>query len=120
MSDNKDMHNQHWKEKWWSVVKAVAYELRPFTLPSKDDLKWGVAFTVTNAKQLSDEAQRVAPEVWETVKGLKPFTGLSIIAWLCGWVGFVWLEFGESFFPRDMKTVVRDRMGQKSASSAYR
>lgn len=83
------------REKWWGVAKAVAYELRPFSLPTKEDLQNAVTATKTNAEQLWAAAKRLAPEVVEVVKVLNPLRVLMVFAWLCGWAGFIWLEFGE-------------------------
>lgn len=86
-------------DKWWGVAKAVAYELRPFTLPTRGDLKNAAEATKTNANQLWVEAKRLAPEVVEIIKGLNPLRALEVFAWLGGWALFIWLEFGE--FKRD-------------------
>lgn len=91
------MSSQDYKKRYWGVVKAIAYELRPFPMPTKEDLKMAVVSGRTNVEQLLAEARRLAPEVWDVVKGLKPLSVLIALAWLCGWAGFVWLEFGESW-----------------------
>lgn len=83
------------REKWWVVAKAVAYELRPFTLPSKDDLKNAAKATRTNADQLWAEAQRLAPKVVEIAKNSNPLKVFQLFLWLSGWALFIWLEFGE-------------------------
>lgn len=83
------------REKWWVVAKAVAYELRPFTLPSKDDLKNAAKATRTNADQLWAEAQRLAPKVVEIAKNSNPLKVFQLFLWLGGWALFIWLEFGE-------------------------
>lgn len=89
------MGDQGWEGKWWQVIKAVAYELRPFTLPTKEDLKIAMTSMRTNVEQISAEAKRVTPEVCNTVKEMNPFTILAVFAWLYGWAGSIWFEFGE-------------------------
>lgn len=82
-------------EAWWGIAKAIAYELRPFTIPSKDDLKNAAKALEINAKQLWAEGRRLAPEILETAKSVNPLRALSVLAWLCGWAIFTWIEFGE-------------------------
>lgn len=83
------------RERWWIVAKAVAYELRPFTLPTKDDLKNAAKATRTNAEQLWAEAQRLAPKVVEVARNSNPLRVFQLFLWLSGWALFIWLEFGE-------------------------
>lgn len=89
---------ENWRETWWGVLKVVAYELRPFTLPTKDDLKQTAIATRTNAEQLWAEANRLAPVAVEVTRGLNPLRVVQFFVWLFGWVSFIWLEFGECYF----------------------
>lgn len=97
------MADKDQRTKWWGVAKAVAYELRPFTLPSQDDVKMGAEAARTNAQQLWAEAKRLGPEVWKFAKGLKLLNMLMVFSWLCGWKGFSWLGFGKCRAARENK-----------------
>lgn len=86
---------ENWRERWLGAIKAVGYELRPFTLPTKDDLAKAARATKMNAEQLWTEARRLAPEIVQVIKSLNPLRALMVLTWVCGWAGFIWLEFGE-------------------------
>lgn len=83
------------REKWLGVTKTICYELRPFTLPSKEDLNNFAQQMNTNAQQIKAEGERLAPEIWKLVKRLEPMKTAAVCGWLCGWAGFIWLEFGK-------------------------
>lgn len=82
-------------EKWWSVIKAIAYELKPFSLPTVEDVSNASKSVGTNVGQIAAEIKRLAPEVVGAVKAFNPLRALGLFTWLCGWALFIWLEFGE-------------------------
>ena len=100
-----DAQGSHWLESFWGVVKAIAYELRPFTLPNRGDLKRTAKKMQINAQQLWAEGGRLMPEIVEAAKGVNPLRALKIVAWLIGWAVFTWIEFGEE---------IGERVGTKS------
>lgn len=83
------------RAKWFGIAKSIAYELRPFTLPTKKDLEQACQSVKTNANQIRAEVERLAPEVWKVVKSLEPANIAMVCGWLLGWALFIWLEFGE-------------------------
>lgn len=82
-------------EKWWGVAKAIAYELKPFSLPTVEDVSNAGKSVRTNVGQIAAEIKRVAPEAVSVVKAFDPLRALGLFAWLCGWALFIWIEFGE-------------------------
>lgn len=95
MADNANNTSVGRREKWWSVVKAIAFELKPFSLPSVEDVKAAAVTVRTNVRQVTDELVRVTPEAVGAVKAVNPLRALGLLAWLCGWALFIWLEFGK-------------------------
>lgn len=89
--------------KWWRVAKDVAYEFRPFVLPTSQDVKHAVEQTKINVEQLWTTFKELVPALANAVKGLNPKGVLMMLAWLCGWAGFIWLEFGEHLFYKRTK-----------------
>lgn len=96
MADNTTSTAVQRGEKWWSVAKAIAFELKPFSLPTGEDLVNAGKSVRTNVGQIAAEIKRLAPEAVGVVKGFNPLRALGLFAWLCGWALFIWLEFGES------------------------
>lgn len=95
MADNMNSTAAGRGEKWWSVVKAIAYELKPFSLPTIQGVSNAGRSVRTNAGQIVAEIKRVAPEAVGVVKAFDPLKALGLFAWICGWALFIWLEFGE-------------------------
>ncbi|CAM9676080.1 unnamed protein product [Pylaiella littoralis] len=62
MADNMNSTAAGRGEKWWSVVKAIAYELKPFSLPTIQGVSNAGRSVRTNAGQIVAEIKRVAPE----------------------------------------------------------
>lgn len=85
-------------EKWWSIAKAIAFELKPFSMPTRQDVVNAGKSVRTNVGQITAELTRVAPEAVHVVKGFNPLKTLGLFAWLCGWALFIWLEFGKFKF----------------------
>lgn len=83
-------------EKWWNIAKALAFELKPFSMPTRQDVVNAVKSVRTNVGQITAEVKRVAPEAVRVVKGFNPLKTLGLFSWLCGWALFIWLEFGKS------------------------
>lgn len=82
--------------KWWNIAKAIAFELKPFSMPTRQDVVSAGKSVRTNVGQITAELKRVAPEAVSVVKGFNPLKTLALFSWLCGWALFIWLEFGES------------------------
>lgn len=82
-------------EKWWNTAKAIAWELKPFSMPTRQDVVNAGKSVRTNVGQVAAELKRVAPGAVSVVRGLNPLWTLGLFAWLCGWALFIWLEFGE-------------------------
>lgn len=83
------------RAKWLGIAKAICYELRPCTLPTREDLRNIAEEINKNAHQIKAEGERLAPEISKLVKSLEPMKTAAVCGWLCGWVGFIWLEFGK-------------------------
>lgn len=81
-------------EKWLNVAKAIAFELKPFSMPTRETLVNAGKSVRTNVGQVTAELKRVAPEAVRVVKGFNPLRTLGLFAWLCGWALFIWVEFG--------------------------
>lgn len=92
MADNKQ--NDTLGE-WWGVAKTVAYELRPFTLPTYQDLENTAQATRTNVEQLWIALKELAPGLADAVRSVNLAKLMMVFTWLCGWAGFIWLEFGK-------------------------
>lgn len=90
-------------EKWWNIAKAIAFELKPFSLPTRQDVVNAGKSVRTNLGQVTAELKRVAPEAVRVVKGFNPLMILGLFAWFCAWALFIWLEFGEIYSPREQK-----------------
>lgn len=95
MADNTSSTDAKRGERWWGVAKAIAYELKPFSLPTVEDVSNAGISVRTNVGQIAAEIKRVAPEAVSVVKAFDPLRALGLFAWLCGWALFIWLEFGE-------------------------
>lgn len=81
-------------QKWWSIAKAIAFELKPFSMPTRQDAGNAGKSVKTNVSQITAELKRVAPEAFRVVKGFNSLKTLGLLSWLCGWALFIWLEFG--------------------------
>ncbi|CAM9907727.1 unnamed protein product [Ectocarpus fasciculatus] len=121
MADNTNNTAVGRREKWWSVIKAVAFELKPFSLPTVEDVKAAAVAVRTNVRQVTDELVRVTPEAVGAVKAVNPLRALGLLAWLCGWALFIWLEFGAVYFIISSMAMIFMNLGERGESewSAY-
>ncbi|CAM9800101.1 unnamed protein product, partial [Discosporangium mesarthrocarpum] len=85
-------------EKWWAIAKAIGYELRPFPMPTREDVVHFVASLKKNGGQIYDELCRVTPHACRAASKVKPGTALAVSAWVGGWALFTWFEFGVVYF----------------------
>ncbi|CAN0503223.1 unnamed protein product [Ectocarpus sp. 8 AP-2014] len=122
MADNANNTAVGRREEWWSVIKAIAFELKPFSLPGVEDVKAAAVAVRTNVRQVVDELVRVTPEAVGAVKTVNPLRALGLLAWLCGWALFIWLEFGAVYFIISSMAVIFMNLGERGESewSAYR
>eukprot|EP00903_Cladosiphon_okamuranus_P009386 g8950.t1 len=108
-------------EKWWNIAKAIAYELKPFSMPTRQDVVNAGESVRTNVGQITAELKRVAPEAVRVVKGLEPLKALGVLSWLCGWAFFIWLEFGAVYFIISAMATIFVNLGEREDGewSAY-
>lgn len=95
MADSKTNTGVGRAEKWMRVAKAIAFELKPFSLPTREDVVTTWESLKRNLGQVATEMKRLGPEAVRVAKGFNPLGALALFAWLCGWALFIWVEFGE-------------------------
>jgi hypothetical protein len=88
--------------KWWTILKAIAYELKPFTLPTRHDLVNTWIHTRATAQLLWREGvqgyQLVRPMVIPFLRGLSWRSIGGASAFLLVYSVFIRIEFGTVFF----------------------
>ncbi|CAM9879875.1 unnamed protein product [Scytosiphon promiscuus] len=121
MADNATGTFEERREKYWSVIKAVAFELKPFSLPTREGLQGAFESIRTNAGQIAAELKRVAPEAVGVLKTCDPFKMLGLSVWLLGWSFFIWLEFGAVYFIVSAMAMIFMNLGDREEGewSAY-
>eukprot|EP00752_Nemacystus_decipiens_P010588 g9429.t1 len=108
-------------EKWWNIAKAIAFELKPFSMPTRQDAVTAGKSVRTNVGQITAELKRVAPEAVRVVKDFDPLKTLAFLSWFCGWAFFIWLEFGAVYFIISAMAMIFANLGEREEGewSAY-
>jgi Uncharacterized conserved domain (SAYSvFN) len=82
----------------WPLLKSIAFELRPFPMPSKADVADSARSLAKNASALATAVFSAAKFVAESL--VNAFTvprALKLGGWLGCWAFFAYLEFGAVF-----------------------
>ncbi|CAM9682577.1 unnamed protein product [Phaeothamnion confervicola] len=111
----------------WELLKQIAFELKPFDLPTKEGCRRVAASAQKDAKFLWDEFNRVLPIFWahvqSTAANVPPATAFRAALWLAGWVISSTVDIGVVYLILSaiwgVWVNLGDEGGSESGRSAY-
>lgn len=103
----------------YELIKAVAYELKPFSLPTKEGLISTAESCRKNAEIIWCEAKKLAPIIWRVIASFTLSGVLKVSVWLAAWAGATYIEFGAVFIILSSITFMFMNLGTRAEGEEF-